>query len=334
MELKKGLAALVMTMILGVGMLTGCGGSGNDKAASGAAETKKIYNVGIVQLVEHPALDAANKGFVDALTKRGYKEGENIKYDRHNAQADQSNLQNIAQRFVSSKLDLIYAIATPAAQTMANATKDIPIVGSAITDYKSAKLVKDDAKPGTNVTGTTDMNPIKEQIELLKKLVPGTKSMGIIYNSSEVNSQIQADVAKKVAADLGMTTEIVTISTVNDIQQAANSLVGKVQAMYIPTDNVMASAMPTLTSITNEKKIPVICGEANMVKGGALATLAVDYYELGKQSGEMAADILEGKSKPADMAIQAQKTYETFINKKNVDQLAIEIPADLQKYIK
>jgi len=334
MELKKGLAALVMTMILGVGMLTGCGGGGNDKAASGAAETKKIYNVGIVQLVEHPALDAANKGFVDALTKRGYKEGENIKYDRHNAQADQSNLQNIAQRFVSSKLDLIYAIATPAAQTMANATKDIPIVGSAITDYKSAKLVKDDAKPGTNVTGTTDMNPIKEQIELLKKLVPGTKSMGIIYNSSEVNSQIQADVAKKVAADLGMTTEIVTISTVNDIQQAANSLVGKVQAMYIPTDNVMASAMPTLTSITNEKKIPVICGEANMVKGGALATLAVDYYELGKQSGEMAADILEGKSKPADMAIQAQKTYETFINKKNVDQLAIEIPADLQKYIK
>ena len=320
--MKKSLAAMALAMVLGAGMLTGCGGG--DKAPA-KADAKKVFNVGIVQLVEHPALDAANKGFVD---------GEKVKYDKQNAQADQSNLQNIAQRFVTNKVDLICAIATPSAQTVANATKDIPIVGTAITDYKSAKLVKDDAKPGTNVTGTNDMNPIKEQVELLKQLVPGAKTMGIIYNSSEVNSQIQADLAKAAAEKLGIATEIATISTVNDIQQAANSLAGKVQAMYIPTDNVMASAMPTLTAITNEKKIPVICGEANMVKQGALATLGIDYYELGKQTGDMAADILEGKGKPAEMPIQAQKKFETYINKQNVEQLGIQVPEALKQYVK
>jgi putative ABC transport system substrate-binding protein len=152
----------------------------------------KMYNVGIAQLVEHAALDAANKGFVDGLASKGYKEGQNVKFDKQNAQADQSNLQNIAQRFVSNKVDLICAIATPTAQTMANATKDIPIVGTAITDYEAAKLVKDNKKPGTNVTGTTDMNPVKEQIDLAIKIVPNAKTLGLIYCSSEVNSQIQA----------------------------------------------------------------------------------------------------------------------------------------------
>ena len=293
-----------------------------------------MYNVGIAQLVEHAALDAANKGFVDGLASKGYKEGQNVKFDKQNAQADQSNLQNIAQRFVSNKVDLICAIATPTAQTMANATKDIPIVGTAITDYEAAKLVKDNKKPGTNVTGTTDMNPVKEQVELALKIMPKAKTLGLIYCSSEVNSQIQAQMAKTAAKAKGLNVLETTVSNVNDIQQAAQNLVGKADVIYVPTDNVLASAMPTLTAITNEAKIPVICGEGGMVKGGGLATLAVDYYKLGFTTGEMAADILAGKAKPADMAIKAQDKFETIINKAEVEKLGLKLPADLEKLAK
>ena len=218
------------------------GGCGDNKKNEKPAATK-TFNVGIVQLVEHAALDAANKGFVDGLASKGYKENLNIKFDRQNAQADQSNLQTIAQRFVNNKVDLICAIATPAAQTMANATKDIPIVGTAITDYAEAKLVKSNDKPGTNVTGTTDMNPVEKQIDLLLKIVPNTKTVGFIYTSSEVNSQLQIAIAKKYAESKGIKTVEATVSNVNDIQQAAQSLVGKCEAIYVPTDNILASAM-------------------------------------------------------------------------------------------
>ena len=167
---KKKVVALGLALAMLAGLFAGCGG-GEKKAA----ESKKVYNVGIAQLVQHAALDAANKGLVDGLAAKGFKVGENLKIDQQNAQADQSNLQNIANRFVNNKVDLICAIATPTAQSMANATKDIPIVGTAITDFKSAKLVKDNNKPGTNVTGTNDMNPVKEQVELGLKLAPGTR---------------------------------------------------------------------------------------------------------------------------------------------------------------
>ena len=307
-KIKALAAGLMLTLALGV---LGCGG--DKKEAPKKAEK---VNVGIVQLVEHAALDAANKGFVEGLASKGYKEGQNITYDRQNAQADQSNLQNIAHRFVNNKVNLICAIATPAAQTVANVTSDIPIVATAVTDYKTAKLVKDNAKPGTNVTGTTDMNPVEQQLDLLLKIVPNAKSVGTIYCSSEVNSQLQVDILKKAATAKGVTIKEATVSNVNDIQQAARSLVGKVQAIYVPTDNVLASAMPTLVSVTEEAKLPVICGEGGMVKAGGLATLGVDYYKLGFQAGEMAADILSGKSKPADMGIQAQKEFKAMVNLK------------------
>ena len=321
---NKALAAgLMLTLALGV---LGCGG--DKKEAPKKAEK---VNVGIVQLVEHAALDAANKGFVEGLASKGYKEGQNITYDRQNAQADQSNLQNIAHRFVNNKVNLICAIATPAAQTVANVTSDIPIVATAVTDYKTAKLVKDNAKPGTNVTGTTDMNPVEQQLDLLLKIVPNAKSVGTIYCSSEVNSQLQVDILKKAATAKGVTIKEATVSNVNDIQQAARSLVGKVQAIYVPTDNVLASAMPTLVSVTEEAKLPVICGEGGMVKAGGLATLGVDYYKLGFQAGEMAADILSGKSKPADMAIQAQKEFKAMVNLKEAEKIGLKVPEDVLK---
>lgn len=323
MSKKFKLLTLGLAAALSVGIVAGCG------SQNAANNDKKNFKIGIVQLVEHNALDAANKGFVDGLKERGYEEGKNITIDRQNAQADQSNLQNIGQRFVNDKVDLICAIATPAAQTVANLTKDIPIVGTAITDYEGAKLVASNNAPKGNVTGTSDMNPVKEQIDLLMKLCPNAKTIGTIYCSSEVNSEVQVKAMKEYAESKGLKVEIATISTVNDIQQAAKSLVGKVDVFYEPTDNIIASAMPTLTAITDPAKKPVICGEPNMVKAGGLATYGIDYYKLGVQTGLMAADILEGKAKPADMAIQLAKDLKVTVNKANAAALGITIPDDV-----
>ncbi len=320
----KALAAGIL-LTLAMGMVAGCGGDAKESKQDGKVQ------VGIVQLVEHTALDAANRGFVDALAAKGYKEGENIVYDRQNAQADQSNLQNIAQRFANNKVNLICAIATPAAQTVANVTADIPIIATAVTDYKAAKLIKDNAKPGTNVTGTTDMNPVEAQLDLILKLVPDAKVIGTIYCSSEVNSQLQVDVLKAVAAQKGITVKEATVSTVNDIQQAASSLAGEVQAVYVPTDNVLASAMPTLSIVMEEAKLPVVCGEGGMVKSGGVATLGIDYYKLGMQTGEMAAEILQGKAQPATMAIQAQKDFKVIVNMKIAKKIGLTIPEELLK---
>ncbi len=320
----KKLILAVATAILAIGLLTGCGAE-----KKGSASEKKTYTIGVVQLVQHGALDAANKGFVDGLASKGFK--DNVKFDQQNAQADQSNLNTIAQRFVSNKVDLIAAIATPAAQSVANATKDIPIVATAVTDYETAKLVKTNAKPGGNVTGTTDMNPIEKQIDLLLKLVPQTKKLGVIYTSSEVNSQIQVEKVKAYAKSKGIEVVEATVSSVNDIQQAAQNLVNQnVQSIYVPTDNILASAMPALAQITLPVKIPVFAGEESMTLAGGLATYSVDYYKLGFQTGEMAAAILKGEKKPADMPIETQKEMKLVVNKDAAAQLGITIPADLQ----
>ena len=300
--------------------LTGCG---EDKKA----EAPKT--IGIVQLVEHDALDAANRGITDALKERGVT----MEIDRQNAQADQSNLRNIAQRFVSHNYPLIFAIATPAAQTVANATSTTPIVATAVTDFAVAKLVKDNAKPGTNVTGSSDMNPIAAQTELLLKLVPNAKTVGTIYNSSEINSQLQIDILRKELEKHGVALAEATISSVNDIQQASQSLVGKVDVMYVPTDNVVASSMPTLYRVTQAAKLAVVAGEAGMVKSGATATVAVDYYNLGKIAGNMGADILEGKAKPQDMPIRYQTEFNVVLNEPIVKELGLTVPEDVAKNV-
>lgn len=321
---KKRIVAAVAA-IMAVGLIAGCGA---DK--SGSAAGSKTYKIGVVQLVEHPALDAANKGFVDGLASKGFK--DNVQIDQQNAQADQSNLNSIAQRFVADKKDLVLAIATPAAQSMANATKDIPILGTAITDYKSAKLVTSEEKPGTNVSGTTDMNPIDRQIDLILKVVPNAKKVGIIYSASEVNSQVQAEKMKAYAKTKGLEVVEATVSNVNDIQQAAQNLVSQgVQAIYVPTDNVVASAMANLVKITDPAKVPVFPGEENMVKNGGLMTYSVDYYKLGFQTGVMAAKVLSGEAKVQDLAIESQKDLKLVINQDAVKRLGITIPEELQK---
>ena len=315
----KMLAAGVM-LTLAMGALAGCGGEKKEAAK------KDKFNVGIVQIVEHAALDVASKGFVDGMAAKGYKEGENVTYDRQNAQADQSNLHTIAQHFINKKVDLICAVATPAAQVVANATQDIPIVATAVTDYEAAKLIKSNVKPETNVTGTSDMNLVEAQLDLILKLVPATKTVGVIYNSSEINSQVQVDLLKGFAKDRKVEIKEATVNNVNDIQQAARSLIGKVEAIYVPTDNVLASAMPALAMVTEEAKLPVVSGwdDAN-----GIATIAIDYYKLGIQTGEMAADILSGKAKPQDMPIQTQNEFTVIVNEANAKKIGLTIPKEI-----
>ena len=303
-------------------------------AASESAEAEeKNYKIGIIQYVEHPALDAAREGFVQALADNGFVDGQNITLDVQNAQADQSNLKTISQRFVNNKEDLILAIATPAAQSLASETTEIPVLGTAITDYVAAKLVDSNEAPGGNISGTTDMNPVKEQIDLLQKLVPGVKNVGLLYTSSEDNSVLQAGLVKEVCKALGLNVIEATVTSSNDVQQVTQSLVGKVDALYIPTDNVIASSMPIVSEITIEAKIPTICGEENMVLGGGLATIGIDYSKLGYQTGEMAVKILNGEAKISDMPIESQKEYAFTINGDFAEAIGLEIPADLAEYV-
>ncbi|MBF1762103.1 MAG: ABC transporter substrate-binding protein [Veillonella sp.] len=313
----------MMMLALGACALVGLAGCGNGPGSN-------VKHVGVIQLVEHPALDAANKGFVQGLADNGFKEGETVEIDQQNAQADQSNLNSIAQRFTSDRKDLVLAIATPAAQTMANASHDIPIVGTAITDYVQAKLVKDNQKPGTNVTGTSDMSPVDKQVDLILAIKPGTKKIGTVYSSSEVNSQIQVDKMKAYAATKGVEVVEVTVSNVNDIQQAAQNLVAQgVDAIYTPTDNVVASAIGNLVAITDGAKIPVFPAEENQMKGGAVASYTVDYEKLGYQAGVMAAKILKGEAKPEDMPIETQSELKLVVNKDKLAQLGLSLPQDL-----
>lgn len=306
---------LVVSMVL-VLTLTGCAGSKNMK-------------IGILQFVEHPALDASREGFVQALKDNGYEDGKNITIDVQNAQADSANLLTICQRFVNNKEDLILAIATPAAQAIVAETSTIPILGTAVTDYVGAKLVNSNEAPGGNISGTNDMSPIKEQVDLLIKLVPEAKTIGLLYTSSEDNSVIQAGIVKEACTTLGLTVVEATVTNSNDVQQVTQSLVGKVDAIYIPTDNVLASAMPIVSEITTEAKIPTICGESNMVISGGFATLGINYYNLGYQTGEMAVKILKGEAKTATMPIESLKDYDFTINGDVAEAMGITIPADL-----
>lgn len=318
--------AVALTGSAIVGGLSGCG---KEEAAQQGGKT--LIPIGIVQLVEHEALDAANRGIVDALAERGYKEGVNVTIDRQNAQADQSNLQNIAARFVSNDSKILFAIATPAAQTLAAATKAIPIVATAVTNFEVAKLVASNEKPGGNVTGVSDINPVAEQFALLMKFAPDAKAIGTIYNSSEINSTYQIELLKKAASAAGVEVVEASVSSVNDIQQAVASLKGKVGGLYFPTDNIIASAVPVLMKSVFEAGIPTVAGEGGMVRAGILASIAVDYYTLGKMTGAMGADILDGKKKPADMPIQSQKAEKVLVNLKTAETMGIQIPEDILK---
>jgi len=287
--------------------------------------------IGVLQLVEHAALDAAYQGFVDALKEAGFEDGVNIEIDYQNAQADQSNLMTISERFVKNNVDLILAIATPAAQAVASATTTIPILFTAVTDPVAARLVESNEKPGLNVTGTTDAGPIDKQFALMKELFPDLKTIGIIYNSSEVNSEVQAKQAEEIAKEMGWEVKFGTITSVNDIEQVANSLVEKVDGFYAPTDNTIASAMPNLVKVAEEKKLPILGSEPGMVEGGALMTVGIDYFKLGQQTGKMAVKILKGEAVPAEMPVESLKDVDIVLNQATAKAIGFEFPESVLK---
>ncbi|HBQ87685.1 MAG TPA: sugar ABC transporter substrate-binding protein [Syntrophomonas sp.] len=318
----------ILILVLSIALLV-VGGAG----CSNGEGAEKKFNIGIIQYNAHIALDTAYEGFVAALQENGYKDGEKITIDYQNAQGDQSNLSTISDRFVSNNVDLVLAIATPAAQAVAGKTTEIPILATAITDFEEARLVESNEAPGCNVSGTTDMNPIKEQIDLLVRLAPEAKTVGLLYSSNEDNSILQVSLAKTAIEAVGMTYVEATVSTSNDVQQAVQSIVSKCDAIYIPTDNIFASAMPVVHGVTAVSKIPVICGESGMVNSGGLATLGINYYDLGYQTGLMAVKILKGEAEPATMPIESASGFDFAINGTVAAEIGIEIPADLQQYV-
>ena len=289
----------------------------------------EMIKIGIIQLVEHPALDQAHQGFIDGLKEAGYEEGKNVVFDYQNAQGEQANCITIAQKFLNDKNNLILAIATPAAQAVANLIKDIPILVTAVTDPETAKLVEKNDAPNGNVSGTSNLTPVDEQMDLLKKLVPNIKTVALIYNSSEQNSKFQIDMAKRKLDSMGISYIEATITNPNDIQQVVQSIIGKVEAVYIPTDNMLASGMANVIAITEPAKIPVICGEADMLKSGCLATYGISHYELGKLTSKQAVKILKGEAVPATMPIEYLDKPTLSINTNAAEKLGIIIAEDI-----
>ncbi len=323
---KRKLALLLCTVLVG-GILGGCGKSATD--SNGGGSTASVKNIGVLQIVQHDALDAANKGFVDGLKEKGYEDGKNIKIEQKNAQGEIANTQTIAKQFVDSKKDLIFAIATPSAQAVANATKDIPSVFTAVTDPVGAGIAKDLKSSGSNFTGTSDAVSMEDQIDLLKKLLPNAKNIGVIYNTSEANSVGQVTELKKVAEAKGLTVKEISVTNVNEINQNLASALGSIDVLYTPTDNTVASGYALVGKLCVDKNVPIIGAEAAVVEKGGLASIGIDYYKLGKDAGYKAAEILSGK-KPSDIEITTQKDKTLTINTDVAKKLNITIPADME----
>jgi putative ABC transport system substrate-binding protein len=284
--------------------------------------------IGVIQIVEHPALDSARNGFKDFLEEQGYEEGTDVVYDYQNAQGDMSTAQTIAKTFSQKNLDMILSIATPTSQAVANSVKDTPILITAVTDPKSAGLVEDMERPGANLTGTSDLTPVAKQLDLFNKLNRDVKKVGILYNSGETNSVFLKDLAKQKAEELGLELIEAPVTSSSEVYQTAQSLVGRVDGIYVPTDNTIVSAIQSVIKVTNKNNLPLIVADNNSVKEGALATLGIDYYKLGEQTGAMAQEVLNGAN-PGEMPIQRIEDADLIINLKAAEKMNIELPQSL-----
>ncbi|MDQ1145509.1 putative ABC transport system substrate-binding protein [Bacillus sp. SORGH_AS 510] len=312
--------------LAGMLMLAGCGSK--ESAGDAKKDGSKEFKVGISQFAPHPSLDAATEGFKKALKDKGIK----VTFDEQNAQADMNNTQTIANNFVGDKVDLIFANATPSATAALNATKEIPIIFTSVTDPVGAGLVEAFDKPGKNITGTTDNHPdaTKKTIDFITEEVKA-KKVGVIYNSGEQNSVVQVKEVKKLAEEKGAKLVEVSVSTTAEVKQAAESLVGRVDAIYIPTDNTVVTALDSVISVANSKKIPLFVGELDSMKKGAVAASGFSYYDLGYQSGLMAADILSGKKKASEIPVQLPKSLKLVINKSAAEAQGLKVKEDWKK---
>ena len=290
-----------------------------------ADKKKDVFRIGISQFITHQSLDATREGFVDELAKQGYVEGKNIEIDLQNAQGEQRNLKTISQQLAESS-DVVLAIATPSAQSLANTTQTTPVIFSAVTDPVSAKLVESREHPGGNVTGTSDQSSdaISIQINLIKKVLPKAKTIGILYTQSEPNSVVQKDEAKRLLEEKGFTVVEKTILDSNNVKAAAESLMAEVDMVFVPTDNIISSTMETVKQVSIKHKVPVFGGSTEMVAVGGLYNYGTNYEELGRQTASMLIRVLKGE-KPENIAVELPEKLELHTNQEMADALGIDI---------
>ncbi|CAM1661889.1 ABC transporter substrate binding protein [Streptococcus mitis] len=290
-----------------------------------ADKKKDVFRIGISQFITHQSLDATREGFVDELAKQGYVEGKNIEIDLQNAQGEQRNLKTISQQLAESS-DVVLAIATPSAQSLANTTQTTPVIFSAVTDPVSAKLVESREHPGGNVTGTSDQSSdaISTQINLIKKVLPKAKTIGILYTQSEPNSVVQKDEAKRLLEEKGFTVVEKTILDSNNVKAAAESLMTEVDMVFVPTDNIISSTMETVKQVSIKHKVPVFGGSTEMIAVGGLYNYGTNYEELGRQTARMLVRVLKGE-KPENIAVELPEKLELHTNQEMADALGIDI---------
>lgn len=327
--MKKFMSVLLSVAVMAT-LLTGCGSNGQGDANNSGTTSSDTVEIGVIQYTQHASLDEAYQGFVDGLAEAGYVEGENLTLNFQNASGEVGNCQSISDTFVNSDADLVLAIATPAAQSAVKTLEetDIPVVFTAVTDAVEAKIVNSNEAPGKNVTGTLDMPVIEDQIAVIKEILPDVKTLGILYSSSEANSEIQAGEAKAAAEALGMDVVVQTASSTNDIQQVITSVVGSVDAIYIPSDNGFASAIATVKNAAVDNQLPVFCAVEAMIQEGGIATTAINYYDLGKQTAAQAVRILNGE-KASEIPVETQEECQLVVNKTFAESVGVTLSDEL-----
>ncbi|HEL1582484.1 TPA: ABC transporter substrate-binding protein [Streptococcus suis] len=313
-KLVKKLATI---SVASMGLLTLAACSSSSEQAS-----SDVVKVGVLQYMEHESLTAAREGFVAELEANGYKEGEKLVLDYQNAQGDQANLQTISEQLIDGN-DIVLAIATPSAQSLATVSTETPIVFTAVTDPLSADLVESIEKPGGLLTGTSDQAPIDKQVELLGQAVPDAKTVGILYTTSERNSEVQVEQAKELLEKAGYKVVVKGITSSNEVQDATTSLMKDVNALFIPTDNTVASTMTMIGELSVEHKVPVIGGSTDMVDEGGLLTYGTNYEALGRQTAKMAIKIIEGAN-VSETAVEYPETVSLHVNEEMAQKLGID----------
>lgn len=339
-----GILIVVLLALLAV-LTAGCGGDdttattaeestatteeSTGTTAAAEAEPGESYTIGITQIVSHPALDATVQGFKEAMAEEGFVEGENVTYDDQNAQGDMANAASIAQKFDADQVDLVLAVATPTSQAAAKATTSIPIVFAAVTDPVEAGLVQNVDAPEGNVTGVSDLLPLQPHLDLIKQLVPDIQTLGLLYNAGEANSVALVEAEKELAADMGLQVVEATAASSAEVQQAAQSLVGRVDAISVLTDNTIVSALESVIQISRDNQIPLISGDTDSVERGTLAAYAFDYADLGRQAGQMAAAILKGQA-IEDTPVEYAQDLKLSINEASAEAMGVTVPEDLK----
>ena len=324
----------VLAVILGAVMtmsLAACGSSDAGKTSSDDGE--KSYTIGISQFAEHGSLDNCREGFLEGLKEEGIEEGKNLTVEVKNAAADQGTAKQISDGFVSDKVDLVCAIATPSAQAAYNSAmnSDIPVVYTAVTNPVAAELANDDKSPVGNVTGTSDELPVEAQLKMIREILPDAKTIGILYTTSEANSVYSIEQYEKLADKYGFKIEKTGITNTSEIQLAASDLLGKVDCLTNLTDNTVVSALPTVLGLANEKGIPVFGSEIEQVKLGCLATEGIEYTQLGKDTGKMAAKILKGEASASEMDYELITESSLYVNEKVAENLGITVPDTMKE---